>query len=155
MLRINYKRAVVVLFALLVSSCATLKQNIQNPEVSLVSIEPAPASSLLEQNFKVRLKVLNPNSITLPVKGLTYSLSLNGHKLVSGVTSDISSLPAYGEAPLDLIAGINLLSGARFLADLLQSGGQALDYRLETRLDIGSLLPDITLVDEGSIALSQ
>lgn len=118
-----------------------------------MSVSPVPSNSLLEQRFKVGLRVLNPNSVALPVKGLSYSLKLNGYKVVSGATGDIPELPAYGDVRLDLEAGVNLLGGARFLSGILQNGNQQLDYQLETRLDVGLLLPAITLLEEGQISL--
>ena len=149
----SYWRMTLLLAVVTMAGCASLTPGFQNPEVNLVSVAPVASNSLLEQRFKVGLRVLNPNSVALPLKGLSYSLKLNGYKVVSGATGDIPELPAYGDVRLDLEAGVNLLGGARFLSGILQSGNQQLDYQLETRLDVGLLLPAITLVEEGRIAL--
>ena len=150
-----FKSIPLLAFVCLACGCASLTPGFQNPEVNLVSFAPAPSNGLLEQRFKVGLRVLNPNGVALPVKGLSYSLKLNGHKVVSGVTSDIPELPAYGETTLALEAGVNLLGGARFISGLLQGGGEALDYELETRLDVGLLLPAIVLTERGKISLGE
>ncbi|MGS2724344.1 LEA type 2 family protein [Porticoccus sp. GXU_MW_L64] len=155
LLRKVLSQAVVLLAVMLLTGCASLTPGFQNPEVNLVAVAPVSSSSLLEQRFKVGLRVLNPNSVPLPVKGLSYSLKLNGYKVVSGATGDIPELPAYGDVRLDLEAGVNLLGGARFLSGILNNPHQQLDYQLETRLDVGLLLPAITLVEEGQISLQQ
>ena len=149
------KQIAILMVLLLAGGCASLTPGFQHPEVNLVSFTPVPSSGLLEQRFKVGLRVLNPNGVSLPLKGLSYSLKLNGHKVVSGVAADVPELPAYGETRLDLEAGISLLGGARFITGLLQGGGEQLDYRLETRLNVGAFLPAITLREEGQISLGQ
>ena len=60
----------------------------KDPEVRLVKVDVIKAK-LLEQQFKLRFRIDNPNPVSLPVRGLDYSVYLNEVKLAEG--RDLSS----------------------------------------------------------------
>lgn len=147
-------QVIAVLGCLALAGCASLMPNFERPEVKLTSFTPLPSDGL-EQRFKVGLRVLNPNSVALPVQGLSYHLSLNGQKVVSGVSGDVPEIPAYGDVALTLEASVSLLSGARFILDLLQRDDGMIDYELQTKLDVGLLSPAIRVVEYGQLSLDR
>lgn len=152
---LRLKQALLLMPMIVASGCASLMPAFQDPQVNLVWFEPAPSDGLLEQRFKVGLRVLNPNGFKLSLRGLSYNVKLNGHKVVSGVTSSNRDIPAYSEVVLSLEAGVNVLSSARFIGDLLNNGGKALDYELEARLDVGLLEPTIVVSEQGQISIGK
>lgn len=140
------------LLALLLVGCAGLQRDYEEPEVHLTRIVPV-AGTGLEQRFLVGLRILNPNRDAINVSGLSYSVSLQGQKVVSGVSSNIPRIPGYGEAEVELEASTNLLAGVRVLADLMSRPAEAIDYELEARLDVGRFALPVRIRDSGSIQL--
>lgn len=140
------------LILVLLSGCAALQQNYEEPEVHLTRIAPL-AGSGLEQRFLIGLRILNPNRDAIHVSGMTYSVSLRGQKIVSGVSSDLPRIPGYGEAEVELEASTNLLAGARILLDLMNRPTESIDYELEARLDVGRFALPVRIRDSGVISL--
>lgn len=140
--------ALVVLLA----GCAGQQHDFQEPEVHLTRIVPV-AGSGLEQRFLIGLRILNPNRNAIRVSGLSYTVSLQGQKVVSGVSANIPRISGYGEAEVEVEASTNLLAGVRLLVDLMNRPAEAIDYELEARLDVGRLALPLRIRDSGSIQL--
>lgn len=120
------------LVALLLAACAALQPYAEPPRVSLVSIRPLDMQ-MLEQRYALRIRILNPNRVELPVAGLSYTLEVNGREFAYGVSQQAVTIPPYGEAVLDVELVSNLLDLLRQI-DRSQDGGLA--YRLHGRLGL-------------------
>ena len=70
----------------LAAGCAGLGTRLETPEVTFVGIRAVEAN-LFEQKLEVRLRVLNPNTIELPVNGLDMDVELAGEPFATGVTA--------------------------------------------------------------------
>jgi LEA14-like dessication related protein len=138
--------AIWVLFLLV--GCASLLGDFEKPQVQLVSFKPMSAEGI-EQRFAIRLRILNPNNNHLNIQGMAYHLSLNGYKVVSGVSNDIPDIAAYDEGMVTLYASTNLISGGRFIFDMLQGNSDEIAYELETKIDVGTFMPTIKIVESG------
>lgn len=138
--------------ALLLAGCAGWQRDYQEPQVSLTRISPL-AGAGLEQRFLIGLRILNPNRDAINVSGLSYAVSLQGQKVVSGVSADIPRIPGYGEAEVELEASANLLAGLRLLSGLMNRPAEAIEYELEARLDVGRFALPVRIRDSGSIQL--
>lgn len=146
-------RAIWLLLPLfLASGCASLPPVFQKPEVHLVRLQPLPSRGM-EQRFSIGLRVSNPNRTEMKVRGISYSLSLQGHQVVSGVANDIPRIAAYSEATLDLEAATDLLGSLRAIVDLLSRPGEAVKYELTTKIDTGWWGLPVTVVEAGTIDL--
>lgn len=120
---------------LLLGGCASLGGYRDPPRVSLVSIEPLEPA-LPEQRYRLLLRILNPGSIDLPLAGLSYSLEVNDREFAYGLSRQAVTVPALGEALLE----VDVISS---LLDVLQQGRQldsarppALDYRLSGTINL-------------------
>ncbi len=69
------------------SGCATLENQFKQPEVSLGDAR-ITSMSLQDAQLAFDVDVKNPNSIGLSLKGLTYTLQVQGKQLFSGTHSD-------------------------------------------------------------------
>ncbi|MCM2680578.1 LEA type 2 family protein [Echinimonas agarilytica] len=148
----HIKQFFVVSFILAVlASCAALPQ-LDPPKVNLVHIKPTAGEGIAPR-FDITLRVVNPNNTALSLNGAVYSLSLNGYEVVSGATSQLPEVPAYGEAQFTLPAELSLFQGMRLLSAMVRGSGDptALNYEIDVKLDAGALLPDIRLKEEGSL----
>ena len=129
------KRLVVLLVALLAAACASLGPYPETPHVSLVSVQPGEMT-LFEQRFRLQLRVLNPNSTAIPVRGLSYALEINEREFAYGVSPQSIDIPAFGEALLDVDISSNLLSVVRQLQTMSGTGRNSLDYRLVGKINL-------------------
>ena len=147
--------AVAALLAVvaITTGCGSLAK-LETPRLSLVSVEMSEAT-LFEQRFLVRLRVLNPNDLVLPVRGLTVDFELAGQDFAQGVSARAFEVPAFGEAEFDMMITANAATALLRLAtqgDALKR--ESLDYRirgkLRTRL---GMLRSVPFEETGKIPL--
>lgn len=146
--------SVVTLLVALLSSCALLDPAYEKPAVHLVAIDPLSSSSF-EQRFRVDLKIINPNRSGLSVSGMSYTLKLNGEKVVTGVAGQIAEIPPFSETVVQVEASTNILAGLRLISSLLNKPGRELRYELATKLRSGWWPVPINIVESGEIVLPQ
>jgi len=133
------RRAFLVLLAVLLSGCAGPGAYREPPRVSLVSIQPKEMG-VLEQRYGLQLRMLNPNDTALPVAGMQYSLQINDREFAYGVSRQPVSIPAYGEAVLDVDVVSNLLSVLQQLQEANTGKQDSLRYRLSGSLSLENRL---------------
>lgn len=124
-------RLLIGLLGLWLAACSAL--GLQKPQVSLVDIRPA-ASTLLEQNFDLTLRLQNPNRLPLTASGLSFELSVAGQRLATGVSNQAISVPALGESEIKVRVHTALSSWLKQLGKVLQGDGK-LEYQLQGRLE--------------------
>jgi len=127
----------MLLCALLLGGCASLQPYAESPRVSLVSIKPLDMQ-MLEQRFVLKLRILNPNSVAIPVAGLSYALEINQREFAYGVSQQEVDIPPYGEALLEVEVVSNLLNVVRQLQQLGDSSGEGLEYRLRGKIGLAN-----------------
>jgi LEA14-like dessication related protein len=91
---------------------------------------------VLEQRYGLQLRILNPNDTALPVAGMQYSLQINDREFAYGVSRQPVSIPAYGEAVLDVDVVSNLLSVLQQLQEANTGKQDSLKYRLSGSLSL-------------------
>ena len=139
--------------ALLLGACALTSKFIA-PRLSVVDVQ-IEHGDLWEQRLKVRMRVQNPNDRRLPVKGLEYTLEVEGQQLASGASVASFVVPPMGEAEFDMDVTTNL-AGA--LLKLLGRGSEAparsVAYRLTGRIALAEgLMRSIPFEERGSFSL--
>ncbi len=146
--------AIVLILSVLIVGCATLQPGYETPTVAISSFETVPTQKLVPQ-FKIGLHIVNPNRTPLNLKGISYTIFLEGHKIMTGVSNKLPKIEAYGEGDVILNASVDLFNSIGFFSDLLrnQKKGQ-LTYSLKAKLDTGALHPLIRVTKEGIISLS-
>jgi LEA14-like dessication related protein len=91
---------------LLTSGCV-LAPKFTTPTLTVVGVQ-LEASDLLAQHLKVRMHVQNPNDRTLPVRGIEYTLDVDGQPFASGDSAASFVVPALGEAEFDMNVTTNV-----------------------------------------------
>ena len=139
--------------ALLLAACA-LTPKFTPPRLSVVDVQ-IESSDLWEQRLKVRMRVQNPNDRRLPVKGLEYTLEVEGQQFASGASAASFVVPAMGEAEFDMNVTTNL---AGTLIGLLGRGsdalGQSVAYRLTGKIALSEgLMRSIPFEERGTFRL--
>ncbi len=134
----------------LLAGCAVLPK-FETPRLSVVALK-LQSADIFSQRLQLRMRVMNPNTRELPVKGISYRIELNGAELGNGATNTAFVVPAMGEAEFDVQVTANL-AGA--LGKLLSRRGQdSLDYRLVGEVALSSgFLRRIPFDEKGSVRL--
>lgn len=128
-------RVPVVLLAALATACAgTGPVYREEARVSLVSIRPL-AADRGQPHYGLALGISNPTGAALPLGGLTYSVEINGREFAYGVSRQAVTIPAQGEAVIDVEVVSGLLGALQPLqAD--QDQPHRLDYRITGQLSL-------------------
>ena len=139
----RYGLSILLAFVcVMVGACAHLGAGLEPPKVRVDSLRILEARGL-SQRFMVGLRVINPNDRALPVKGLSYTLALNGIDLIEGVTGKVPTLEPFSETLVEVEASTDLVAALRRLdrPTLPDRGAAAArrarrrDHRLRVRLD--------------------
>jgi len=138
---------------LLVFGCAGLGPGFEEPTVGLSSFRVLPSEGMAPR-FEIGLHIVNPNRTPLKLDGIVYSVTLAGQKVLTGATSDLPEIAAYGEGEVTLTATTDLLRSIRLLASLVNQPQNIVPYELDAKLDIGALRPRIHLQEKGEINLA-
>jgi LEA14-like dessication related protein len=137
----SVRMLLVAACAVLLAACSTMGSNLVAPQVEVVGVQMM-STDMFAQRFKVRVKVVNPNDLELPVRGLEYTILLMGDSFAEGMSNDQFLLPALGEAEFDMLVTTNFVSSfGRLLSRV--SGGKLEDIDYEI---VGKVLVDKGMV---------
>ena len=146
----------LVTYLVIVSGCATLTHKVEPPTVSLAGIQLLELG-LLEQRYRLQLRIQNPNDFALPIAGMEYRVNLNDAEFAHGVSSHSVSVPAFDEAVLEVDGVSNLSSVLNQLQLLGSRREQTLRYALTGSAKLKNRLLRIPFEyhDEINLALEQ
>ena len=148
------KRAVLAIVFLVLSGCSVVQDLIDPPIVSLSNIEILESSGL-SIRFAIDLNIQNPNPVPIPITGLSYGLSLNGNRVLNGVTSDGINLGAYEQDNLVLEAEASLLGMLGLFRDLLSADTREIEYLIDASVGISGFSRAIEVSESGLVPLSR
>ena len=94
--------------------------------------------TLLEQRYALQLRIINPNDADMPINGLSYTIEINQREFAYGVSRQAVTIPAYGEAVLEVEVVSSLLGMLRQLQSLQEDKPAVLDYRLSGKLGLAN-----------------
>ncbi len=89
--------------------CAGLTSRPEPPRISLIGLKPVSVD-LFEQRFLVSLRVRNPNQFSLPIRGLDFTMDINGKRFADGLSATNVDIPALGEGRVDVEVSSSLLN---------------------------------------------
>jgi len=132
--------------------CATHQPGYETPVVTLTSFDAVPSAGVMPQ-FKIGLHIVNPNRSPLNLKGVAYTIALEGHDILTGVSNDLPQIAPYGEGDVVLNASVDLFSSIGFFSDLIQNQKRKqLTYNFKAKLDAGALYPLIRVEKKGTLS---
>jgi len=121
---------IVLACALLFGACTTLGSKLEAPQLELLGVQML-STDMFAQRFKVRVKVVNPNELELPVRGLEYTILMMGDSFAEGISDQAFVLPALGEAEFDMMVTTNFVSSFGRLLSRVQGGKlENIDYEI-------------------------
>jgi len=126
--------------------------HLEKPKLEVVDMQLLKGD-LLQQQLKLRMRVLNPNDRQLPVAGITYELVVAGEAFAHGESERDFLVPALGSAEFD----VNVTANAATALLKILAGGRKLetvDYRLTGKVALSSgMLRSIPFDQKGTINL--
>ena len=146
------KTIISIAACFLLGACASLNPDYETPTVMMTSFHTVPSEGSLP-TFEIGLRIINPNPAPIELQGVVYSISLQGRELVKGVGKDYPTIEGYSEGNITLRASVDMLEGIRFIAGLVQSHDQPLEYEFEAKLDVGGFFPSLRVSETGSLNL--
>ena len=147
-----YRSIFIILVVLAIPACASMRPGFETPTVNVSSFRALPSESGMPK-FEIGLQVINPNSDALTLRGVAYTVSVEGRELIKGVGNDLPVIEAYGEGEFTVTAAASLFEGAMLLKDLVSGPVDKLSYEFEAKLDVGALVPAIRVKDRGEFNL--
>ncbi len=137
-----------------VIACTSLQPGYEPPVVTISSFNAKPSESMVPQ-FEIGLHIINPSRQDLKLKGIVYTISLEGHKIITGVSNKLPVIEAYGEGDVLLTASVDIFHSIKFFADMIknQNNKENLSYTLNTKLDLGGMHPMIRVTKKGTVSL--
>lgn len=143
----------VGVFSLVLAGCAGMLPKLEQPQVGVASINLVEPG-LLEQRYRVQLRVQNPNAIDLPIDGIQLRVEINDHPFVTGVSPHPVTVPRYGSALIDIDAVSTLAALARQLKDITLSQTETMHYKLSGKVHLSQPSIELPFAEEGDINLS-
>ena len=148
-LRARWLAPALLLAAL--GACAWLVPHLRAPRLAVVGVRVRRAD-FWQQQLEVRLRVRNPNPVSLPIEALNYTLTLNGQHIANGRAAQGFTVPAHGTAEFNTEVTANM-AGA--LLGILGDGRHRLvHYRLRGKVELPyGLLRELPFDERGQFRL--
>ena len=146
------QRIVFLIFCLFLAGCAILRPDFEQPTVSVTSFRAISSGAGLPR-FEIGLHVVNSNNFPLKLKGISYEVRVEGHRILVGVSNQLPEILAYGEGDILLQTTPDLLNSISLVSDLLHQSRETFHYELLAKLDLGGVLPKIRIREEGEVNL--
>lgn len=133
--------SLLMFFGLLsgLTGCSTwMTGGFKDPDVQLIKVDVIKAR-LLEQEFRLRFRIDNPNGISLPVRGLDYNVQLNDIQLAEGYSNEWFTVPAHGHHTFEVPVRTNLWRHVRQIVKALEKPDVPIRYSLKGEVKTGML----------------
>jgi LEA14-like dessication related protein len=140
-------------WSLCLVACSLVTPKFERPTLSVAGIELL-SGNLLQQNFRLKFNIQNPNDRALPVSGLHASLSLEGEHIAQGQNDRAFVVPARGDADFDMMITANLGVALLKLADKMNQHADSIEYEVSGAASIDlPFLRDLPFHQTGSVSL--
>lgn len=142
--------------AVLLAACSTVGSKLEAPKLELMGVQML-STDMFAQRFKVRVKVINPNDLELPVRGLEYTIIMMGDSFAEGMSDQAFVLPALGEAEFDMLVTTNFVSSFGRLLSRVQGGKlENIDYEITGKVMVDKgMLRKIPFNHRGTVDFSR
>ena len=137
----------------LVAGCSLLSPKFEKPQLSVAGIEMV-GGNFLQQNFRVKLNIQNPNDRALPVTRLHVEMNVGGERIASGVNTQPFVVPPHGDTQFDMDITAHMALALLKLAGRKDQHADSIDYDMTggASLDL-PFLRDLPFHQSGTFSL--
>lgn len=139
--------------AYLLGGCSTLALSPDALKVTVSNIEVAEAT-LMEQLYRVTLRIQNRTDQSLTLTGGSFDLEINGREFGSGVTDESVTIPPFSDAQVDVRMVSTVFGIVRLIQGLQDRDGEPLAYEISGRFSTDALVP-LSFNQSGEFALPE
>jgi LEA14-like dessication related protein len=145
------RTALLMSFSLVLGACASLP-NRDPLTIDVAGIEGLPSEGM-ELRLAVSIRIQNPNDVAVEYTGVALGLDLNGHRLGSGVSDKVGTVPRYGETVFTVPVTISAFNVARQVLGFMNGASTGeVSYRVRGKLE-GGLFGTRRFSDDGTFRL--
>ena len=144
-------RYVFVFLVSFLAGCTQLNLDYVTPKLSVTGIDVKREG--LTPKLYVYSTINNPNPFSIDLDNIRYSLKLEKLDVVSGSSTEKWSLAANDSVNIPFVFNIDLENFLYLVAEYVNNPQNQLQYSLDVTLDPTGILPDFTIVRDGSIGL--
>ncbi|MCU7800187.1 MAG: LEA type 2 family protein [gamma proteobacterium symbiont of Lucinoma myriamae] len=142
----------LILFLLLVvSGCSTIMNKPEQFKINISTIEMLE-SSLMEQRFQVKLRIMNRSREAVSIDGMSFDIELNDKDFASGVSNEKIMIEAFSEGLVSVRSTI--FSILRQINNFKDKKSQPFKYKISGYVYSGSSLFGIPFNEKGEIDLN-
>jgi LEA14-like dessication related protein len=125
-----------VLVSALLAACAGT--GLREPvRVNLADLESIPGAGM-EARFLAKIRVQNPNDVSIAYSGLSAELALNGKSFASGVSDATGDIPRFGESVIEIPLTVPATAIVRQVLGLITGDLGKATYRVRGFLNTGT-----------------
>lgn len=147
-------RALILFLCLCcLSSCGDIRPDAELPVVNVSYFKPLPSEGLAPV-FEIGLHIVNPSATTLNIIGASYTIKLDGQRVLVGVANDLPAIGPYAEGDAVIRASADMVGSFLLITKLLREKQETIHYEFSASLNVAGLRRDIKAVKKGEIALS-
>ncbi|HXJ78641.1 MAG TPA: LEA type 2 family protein [Candidatus Methylomirabilis sp.] len=128
------RAALVALVGVVLAACAGLREPLR---VNLAGVESLPGEGM-EARFLARIRVQNPNDVSIRYSGLSAELDLNGRSFASGVSDTTGEIPRFGDTVLELPLTVPATAIVGQVLGLIGGNLSKVTYRVRGFLNTGT-----------------
>ena len=148
-----YRFILLFTFACFLSACGNTRRDEDLPVVNVNYFRMLPSAGL-SPNFEIGLKIINPANRPLNLVGISYSIKLEGHRILVGVSNDLPVIEPYSEDVVVIKASADMIGSFLLVSKLIKEKNESINYEFSAKLDTANLRRDINIVREGTLSLS-
>jgi LEA14-like dessication related protein len=143
----------LVACVVIAAGCAGIPLHPDPPEVQVSDLNLI-RFGLIEQHYRVGLRIRNPNAYSLPIKAMRYELTVNEIQFAHGWLKDPVTVPAHGEAVVKVEVISHLVSFLSDLAGGMEEDPGRISYGISGEIHLTRRSIRIPFEQKGEILLS-
>jgi LEA14-like dessication related protein len=141
-----------LLLAVWLGGCASLGGHLEPVRVTVSDLRLIEAT-MLEQIYGLTLRIQNPNDTPIRFAGMSFELAVNDLEFGSGVSDSKVTVPAFGDAKVEVRLVSTLFRLFRHLRALQEESEGPLRYEISGRIALADRLGWLRFREHGELDL--
>ncbi|MES9992019.1 MAG: LEA type 2 family protein [Candidatus Thiodiazotropha sp.] len=136
----------------ILSGCASLQMQQERVRVTIADLQPME-STLMEQRYRVKIRLQNRSKEELTIDGMSFDLDLNGKRFASGVSNQKASVPGFSESLLEVELSSTVFGLIKQFSALQNRKDGSFDYQISGSLSSPESMLALPFSEKGEINL--